>query len=74
MMSDEPFDQFIVLRTGYGNVLDVGYGFEHDDIVAIAHAHNTSLAYERGSPEHDAAWRDVERRAKRWRKRTVASC
>ena len=65
-------DRFIVLRRGYGDVHDIGYGWSKEDLIALSNA----LTWNSGSVEHDIAWRDVERRAKKRVRRlaTVKPC
>lgn len=65
-------DKFIVLRRGYGDVHDIGYGWTKEDLLALS----TALTWNSGSVEHDIAWREVERRAKKRVRRlaTVKPC
>lgn len=72
---DDPFDQFIVLRTGFGNVHDAcGYGYTYEDILLIASAVNRANGAKPGSPEHNAAWREAEVRLKRRKKSLAPTC
>lgn len=64
-------DRYIVLRRGYGDIIDIGYGWSRDDLLALSRA----VSWLSGSVEYDVAWKDVERRAKVCHRRaTVKPC
>lgn len=58
----------MLLRSGYGNVHDVGYGWSYDDLLAISTAVNAPAR------KREQAWDDVEERARKWRRSTVEPC